>query len=545
MGHSDKGGQAPAEQAGAHNVSDEHAEMYSVYARLKSRPGPARRAALSVLLPMSHAALNFLAIGGSFYLAYLLDKAGCFDFMRLFQGERPMVLYLLLSVVVGAATVGLSAFVGAYRRYDTLMNLGAKTKLLASFAVVTVAMFVVDLFARIEVSRIIYAVGAGLAVFALVMSCNLYALFTRLCHVRGLGVRRVAIVGVNPLGRMVARKLFQQPGIGFVPIGFLADEADQAEGRVGPVLGDAPELPVLGTKDQIERIIAEQEVQDVIVARPAMSNELFVEFLRWQERYGVGMHFVPPLSILAFEFATTENLDGLPLIRLRPTVGSTLFSVAKRAMDVVLSAVLIVLTLPLMVVIALLVKLTSKGPLIFRQKRVGRGGKPFTILKFRTMYADTPAYAETPRLATDPRVTPLGRFLRHFDLDELPQLFSVLLGRMSMVGPRPEMPQIVEGYNELQKLRLSMKPGMTGLWQLSPDRNLPIHENLDYDLYYIENRSVILDIIILIDTLLYLIARGVSFLWLAGRRTPSSGARGASGPPGQSGASSPASERGL
>jgi len=188
-------------------------------------------------------------------------------------------------------------------------------------------------------------------------------------------------------------------------------------------------------------------------------------------------------------------------------VGSALFSLAKRAVDIVLSALLLVLTAPLMAVIAVLVKVTSKGPVIFRQKRIGRDGKPFTIYKFRTMYADSPAYAQTPRGEDDPRITPLGRVLRRFDLDELPQLVNVLLGRMSMVGPRPEMPHIVQQYNELQRLRLTMKPGMTGLWQLSPDRNLPIHENLDYDLYYIENRSLILDIVILLDTAFYLLGK--------------------------------------
>jgi lipopolysaccharide/colanic/teichoic acid biosynthesis glycosyltransferase len=128
------------------------------------------------------------------------------------------------------------------------------------------------------------------------------------------------------------------------------------------------------------------------------------------------------------------------------------------------------------------------------------------------MYADSLPYAETARLADDPRVTPLGRILRLVDLDELPQLFNVLLGRMSMVGPRPEMPQIVAAYNELQRLRLSMKPGMTGLWQVSPDRNQPIHENLDYDLYYIENRSIVLDVIILLDTLFYMIVKAMPFV---------------------------------
>jgi len=445
-------------------------------------------------------------------LAYLADMAGWFDVIRKFRGERPLPTYLALSAGLAAMTVALGAFVGAYRRYDTIMNIGAKSKLLASFVVVTVGMFVVDLFARLNISRIIYAAGAVVAVPALVASSNVYALASRWCHVRGWGVRNVLIVGVNYLGRMVARKLFQQPGIGFVPVGFIADEAEQADGSVAPVLADSPALPVLGNKSQAQRIIAENSIQEIIVARPEMSNEVFMEFLHWQDIFGVGVHFVPPVSILALEFATTENLDGLPLIQLKASAGSTLFSVTKRVVDILLSAILILLALPFMVVIGALVKVTSRGPIIFRQERVGRGGRAFTILKFRTMYADSLPYAETARLADDPRVTPLGRILRLVDLDELPQLFNVLLGRMSMVGPRPEMPQIVASYNELQRLRLSMKPGMTGLWQVSPDRNQPIHENLDYDLYYIENRSIVLDVIILLDTLFYMIVKAMPFV---------------------------------
>jgi len=503
---------AVAKAAVASDAVAGHPEIYSVYARLKTRGLPARRSVLGVLLPVWHVLLNFVAIGGSFYLAYLMDRAGWFDAIRRFRGERSMPAYLALSIGLAAMTVALSTFVGAYRRYDTLMNVGAKTKLLTSFVVVTVAMFVVDLFARLNISRIIYAAGAVLAVPGLVMSSSVFAFTARWCHARGWGVRNVAIVGVNYLGRMVARKLFQQPGIGFVPVGFVADQAEQANGSVAPVLGDSPSLPVLGNKDDIERIVAENNVQEVIVARPEMSNEVFMEFLRWQDTFQVGVHFVPPVSILALEFATAENLDGLPLIQLKASAGSTLFSVTKRLMDILLSAILIVLTLPLLFVTGLLVKLTSRGPMVFRQERIGMGGRPFTILKFRTMYADAHPYAETPRQVDDPRVTPIGRVLRGFDLDELLQLFNVLLGRMSMVGPRPEMPQIVAGYNELQRLRLSMKPGMTGLWQVSPDRNQPIHENLDYDLYYIENRSITLDVIILLDTLFYMVAKAIPFI---------------------------------
>jgi len=180
----------------------------------------------------------------------------------------------------------------------------------------------------------------------------------------------------------------------------------------------------------------------------------------------------------------------------------------KRALDLTLGVPLTICLLPLVGIIALAVRLESPGPVIFRQRRIGQGGRPFVIYKFRTMHADTNPYAPTPEDDDlDPRVTRLGRFLRKTGLDELPQLFNVLKGEMSLVGPRPEMPFLVEGYNEQQRQRLRVKPGITGPWQLSPHRNRPIHEHLEYDLEYIRSMSPLGDLKILFKTALFALRR--------------------------------------
>ncbi|MGO9515803.1 MAG: sugar transferase, partial [Candidatus Korobacteraceae bacterium] len=153
--------------------------------------------------------------------------------------------------------------------------------------------------------------------------------------------------------------------------------------------------------------------------------------------------------------------------------------------------------------IAALVKLTSPGPALFMQDRIGKNGLRFCLYKFRTMYHDAPQYSYSPGAGQDPRITPIGRYLRHLSIDELPQLMNVLLGDMSLVGPRPEMPFIVEQYTPLQRRRLEVKPGITGLWQLSADRAFSIHENIEYDLYYIQRRSLFMDIAILLHTMLF------------------------------------------
>jgi lipopolysaccharide/colanic/teichoic acid biosynthesis glycosyltransferase len=165
--------------------------------------------------------------------------------------------------------------------------------------------------------------------------------------------------------------------------------------------------------------------------------------------------------------------------------------------------ILAILLSPVFLVVSAAVKLDSKGPVFFRQKRVGIDGGLFEIFKFRSMTTESDPYAVNPTGANDARVTKVGKFLRKTSLDELPQLFNVLKGDMSFVGPRPEMPFIVESYSEIHRERLKALPGITGLWQLSGDREKAIHENMDYDLYYLKNRSFFLDVAILLETLLF------------------------------------------
>jgi lipopolysaccharide/colanic/teichoic acid biosynthesis glycosyltransferase len=178
---------------------------------------------------------------------------------------------------------------------------------------------------------------------------------------------------------------------------------------------------------------------------------------------------------------------------------------AKRTIDIFLATTLLIILCPLFIVVACLVKATSSGPIIFTQKRVGLNGKLFDIYKFRTMFTYAPRYGYHPTHKYDPRVTFIGRWLRRSSIDELPQLLNIIKGDMSFVGPRPEMPFIVEKYNEEQRKRLTVTPGLTGPWQISPDRAFPIHENIHHDLSYIQNRSLLFDTKIMISTPLALV----------------------------------------
>jgi lipopolysaccharide/colanic/teichoic acid biosynthesis glycosyltransferase len=193
------------------------------------------------------------------------------------------------------------------------------------------------------------------------------------------------------------------------------------------------------------------------------------------------------------------------LLLSEEVVGSQLslqtgYAFIKRTWDVAASLILLGSLSPLLVLISILIRIESPGPAFFCQRRIGKDGAEFLLWKFRSMHVSAPKYAPSPTSCLDPRLTCIGRLMRRISLDELPQLLNVVAGEMSLVGPRPEMPFIVDGYTSHQRLRLAVKPGITGLWQVSPARAFPIHENLQYDLHYIRHQNLILDVSILLRT---------------------------------------------
>jgi lipopolysaccharide/colanic/teichoic acid biosynthesis glycosyltransferase len=242
----------------------------------------------------------------------------------------------------------------------------------------------------------------------------------------------------------------------------------------------------------------------VLVGIPSLPADRLSEVA--QEAFAAGsvVSFVPHTGnspeTLVPEYA---DLDGVLVASLAPPNEKPWYELFKRYFDVAAGSALIVLTSPAWLLIAALVKLDSRGPVLFRQARIGRNGVPFNILKFRSMHVESPKYGYHPIDARDPRITRAGRLLRRTSLDELPQLLNVVRGQMSLVGPRPEMPFIVAKYDARQRQRLQVLPGITGLWQLSADRASLIHENLQYDMYYIRHRSFFLDVALLLHTVMF------------------------------------------
>ncbi len=338
---------------------------------------------------------------------------------------------------------------------------------------------------------------------------------SRYVRAHGYNYRTILIVGTSPTAMAIADSIDAHSYWGFRVLGFIAN-GDPSTARV------PQRYPILGEIDDIPRIVENNVVDEVIFAVSRRDLDRLEDlFLSLQEQ---GIQTRVALNLLPHTRARVqlEELDGMPLLTFSTAPTSHFQLMLKRALDVSISSLLLVLALPVVVMIALLIKLSSGGNILFRQTRCGLNGRPFTLYKFRTMVED----AEERRrellhlnemrgpvfkLRRDPRVTRFGRILRRFSLDELPQLLNVLKGDMSLVGPRPPIPAEVAQYQRWQRRRLAMKPGLTCLWQISGRNEVDFDRWMEMDLEYIDSWSPLLDLKILLKTIpVVLSGRGAS-----------------------------------
>jgi Undecaprenyl-phosphate glucose phosphotransferase len=315
----------------------------------------------------------------------------------------------------------------------------------------------------------------------------------------GIGLKRILIAGAGDLGRMVADRMLQHRELGYQVVGFVDDRAG------GDHIGYRG-LPLLGTLSEVGDIAQRERVDHLYVALPLDEHSKLLDVLEITSREFIDVKVVPDLLQFIALRARLEDLDGLPVINVNDVPLQGFNAWVKRSLDIVFSlAALIVLSIPLLI-IAALIKLTSNGPIFYRQERMGLDGKAFTVYKFRSMH-DGAEDVTGPIWARDddPRVTRLGHWLRRLDLDELPQFWNVLRGDMSIVGPRPERPYFVDQFKHRipqYMLRHKVKAGITGWAQVNGWRgNTSLEKRIEYDLYYIENWSVTLDIKIMWLTL--------------------------------------------
>ena len=351
-----------------------------------------------------------------------------------------------------------------------------------------------------QVSQIVWGLFLGLNVVFTYASRELVRELLERRWRAGIGLKRVLIAGAGDLGRLVADRILQHRELGFQVVGFLDDRAG------GDHIGYRG-LPLLGTLAEVADVAKRERVDHLYVALPIEEHGKLLDLMERTSREFIDVKVVPDLMQFIALRARLEDLDGLPIINVNDVPLQGVNTWIKRSIDVALSAVALVLLAIPGAIIGLLVRATSKGPVFYAQERMGLDGKAFTVYKFRSMEEGAenvsgPVWARDD----DPRVTVLGRWLRKLDLDELPQFWNVLKGDMSIVGPRPERPFFVEQFKHRipqYMLRHKVKAGITGWAQVNGWRgNTSLEKRIEYDLYYIENWSVGLDLKIMWLTVL-------------------------------------------
>jgi len=354
-------------------------------------------------------------------------------------------------------------------------------------------------------SRLILVYAGILITLFLSISRLIIGLILDSLRRRGFGVRRVLIVGAGEIGRTVMRTIVAQPELGYEIVGFVDDNPEKGETDIG-------RFKALGSVQNLPRLVSEYAADEVIITLPWMYHRKIMAIMAQCERQNVRARLVPDLFQLRLSQVDVDDLGGIPTIGIRQPSIAGWNLMLKRAIDFSVSLLGLVLLAPLMALIALAIKLDSPGPVLFRQERLGKGGVPFTLYKFRSMRQGAETEQEALRdlneaigplfkIRNDPRLTRVGRFLRRTSLDELPQLYNVLRGEMSLVGPRPPLASEVAQYQEWHKRRLDTLPGMTGLWQVSGRSELTFDEMCLLDIHYIENWSLKMDVQIFLRTI--------------------------------------------
>jgi exopolysaccharide biosynthesis polyprenyl glycosylphosphotransferase len=405
--------------------------------------------------------------------------------------------------LVGLFVVLLLKSENAYREAGSLLQIRETERAIRTPALALLALLPFNFLLHLHFSGATILASFLLIPLFLIFEKQLFASLIRSLHVKGHGGRRVVVYGAGNTARRIVSALLYSPRFGMQPVA---------------AIDDNPELPVdwifeLGYRHRSSipvrqgpatpMLLKSCDCEILLIAIPSLCPEKLAAATRAAKQAGMQVAYLANSRAQEWQWTESVDIDGLLVTSSVDPVMHWHYAIAKRAVDLVLSALLLALLSPLLIVVVLLIQLDSPGPALFVQKRVGLNGRLFDIYKFRSMHIDVPKYDVSPATSYDRRITRIGRLLRRTSLDELPQLVNVLKGQMSLVGPRPEMPFIAELHDSRHRQRLQVVPGITGLWQLSADRVFQIHENIEYDLYYIRNRTFLMDIAILVHTLFF------------------------------------------
>ncbi|MCX7734475.1 MAG: sugar transferase [bacterium] len=412
---------------------------------------------------------------GAYFIRTLLEPLFGYEI-------NPFVSYIIAYPFILFAWVITALYSGVYRKYGNKGISSVITGFKAWIISVLISMSFAYLFRELHLARSV------ILMFSLI--CFIALTIKHYASVEEVE-RKALIIGTGSLAIRIMQKVEDLLRINI--LGIVSIKKDDIGKKID-------KYEVIGKLSDIKNIIKEKNIDTIIFAEENIPFPAVMDMISSLSELGLSV-MVASDEFKAIKYGfDVEFVGGIPLVEFSNISTSPLYELIKRIMDITLSSILLVLLFPVFLIIALAIKIDSEGPVFFIQNRVGKDGKIFKVIKFRTMFHKTPKYSLSPRSPEDPRITRVGRFLRRWSLDELPQIINVLKGEMSLVGPRPEMPQIVQEYLPWQKERLKVKPGITGLWQIIGRKNLPLEQNLQYDILYIKTRSLLLDIIIILKT---------------------------------------------
>lgn len=424
-------------------------------------------------------------------LIFFLISFLCAYYFRNFLGNQIQQLnvYIQALPVAFIILVVVFYFFGLYEQKIRVASTSEIFTVIKGILMAAVLLMAGSFLYKYDYSRGFVFIFVGFAVLFLNLGRYLIRVYQKWLIKNGRGISRVLIIGGGKPGRKLAEQILKFKDFGYRVVGFIDEKVKKGK------------VDILGVVDDLADIIKSHKIDIVYVSDPTMPHEKILEMMTECEHLNVRFKLVSSLyEILAGNINISE-IEGIPSIDVKPRRLNFIYRFIKRLIDIVLSVFGLILLLPFWVIIVVLIWIDSKGSAHFVHTRIGKNGREFKLYKFRTMKNSVDAYETAPVKADDKRITRVGKFLRKTSLDELPQLINVIKGEMSLVGPRPEMPFIVKKYSKWQRKRLQVKPGLTGLWQILGRKDLPLHENIEYDFYYIQNQSLLLDIVILIKTI--------------------------------------------
>jgi Undecaprenyl-phosphate glucose phosphotransferase len=445
-----------------------------------------------VSLVLTDAAMSLLA----FFIAYLI---------RLWArgSEIGRSDYMLLAGIQLVNTLVVFFFFKFYHRRHAALLMDEVYRLFGAVSVATLLTiaFVSFVFRdTLPIQRLMLLLAWAVGIIALTLGRIAHGRVQRALQHRGIGAERVLIIGTGEVGRMIVQKIQHTPGLGYRVAGFVEASSTGDTSPGAQVMG----LPVFGTVENLPRIIEDHGIDEVIIGLPEATHQELVGIVSQCEREKVSIRVFPDVFQIMASEVTISDLGGLPLLTIRDVALRGWKLTLKRIVDVAFSGIFLLVASPFMMLTALLIKIDSPGPVFFAQERMGLDAKPFKMLKFRSMRADAERNGPGWTTKDDPRRTRVGTFIRKTSLDEFPQFINVLMGDMSVVGPRPEQPAYVEQFRSSiprYMERHREKAGVTGWAQVNGLRgDTSIAERTKYDLWYTENWSLWLDFKIILRT---------------------------------------------